>query len=85
MNKVFINSIFICLTLNTFGQLSSEKLFKSFKQGERTNCASIALIKASLEVYGLNNLFVVTSETNDSIKVTLKDKSRVLLSKNEIK
>lgn len=84
MKPLTIILAFFCLSIKSFGQINSEKLFKSFRQGERSNCASIALIKASLEVYGMNNLFVVNSNENDTIKVTLKNNSRVKLALNEL-
>lgn len=77
--------IVTCFFFSTiYCQVDSEKLFKSFKQGERTNCASIALIKASLNVYGLNNLFVLDSTNLNTIKATLMDDSLVVLNKDEL-
>ncbi|MFD2785524.1 hypothetical protein [Hymenobacter rubripertinctus] len=84
MKQMILILSLLCLSLDNFGQVSSEKLFNSFRQGERTNCASIALIKASLEVYGLNNLFTINSDNTDTIKITLKDKSQVILPKSEL-
>jgi len=69
---------------NSYSQLSSDKIFESFKQGERTNCSSIAFIKASLNVYGLDNLFV-TEPINDSLyKITLKNDASFNLKQSEI-
>lgn len=77
-------AVYILLSFCSYGQVDSERLFKSFRQGERTNCASIALIKASLEVYGLNNLFRIDSADVNAMRVTLKDNSTLLLSKLEL-
>ncbi|MFH6990939.1 hypothetical protein [Flavobacterium sp. FlaQc-48] len=78
----FLFFIFICSA--SYAQLSSDQIFESFKQGERTNCSSIAFIKASLNVYGLDNLFV-TEEVNDSLyKITLKNNASFHLKKEEI-
>lgn len=75
--------MFVCSS--SYAQLSSDKIFESFKQGERTNCSSIAFIKASLNVYGLDNLFV-TEKIDDSIyKITLKNNASFNLKNEEIK
>lgn len=80
-----LSSLIILPISNIICQIDSEVLFKSFKQGERTNCASIALIKASLEVFGINNLFLITSSSGDTIKVTLKDNSKVVITAENLK
>jgi len=67
-----------------YGQIDCDRLFTSFKQGERPNCASIALIKASLNVYGLNNLFDIEKVDNDNWKVTLKNNESFTLNNEEI-
>jgi hypothetical protein len=83
----FFTAIFLFLMFvspNSYSQLSSDKIFESFKQGERTNCSSIAFIKASLNVYGVNNLFV-TEKLNDSLyKITLKNNATFNLKKSEL-
>jgi len=80
--STFLFFMFVCST--SYSQLSSDQIFESFKQGERTNCSSIAFIKASLNVYGLDNLFV-TEKINDSLyKITLKNKATLHLNNNEI-
>ncbi|MDR7370336.1 hypothetical protein [Flavobacterium aquidurense] len=82
-----VSSIFLFLIFvysNSYSQLSSDKIFESFKQGERTNCSSIAFIKASLNVYGLDNLFI-TEKLNDSLyKITLKNNASFNLKSDEI-
>lgn len=55
VTPIFLFLIFVYS--NAYSQLSSDKIFESFKQGERTNCSSIAFIKAALNIYGLDNLF----------------------------
>ena len=78
----FLFLMFACP--NSYSQLSSDKIFESFKQGERTNCSSIAFIKASLNVYGLYNLFV-TEKIDDSLyKITLKNNASFNLKNEEI-
>ncbi|MFH6996598.1 hypothetical protein ACHRVZ_01630 [Flavobacterium sp. FlaQc-57] len=83
VTSIFLLLMFFCS--NSYSQLSSDKIFESFKQGERTNCSSIAFIKASLNVYGLDNLFV-TEKVDDSLyKITLKNNASFNLKNDEIK
>lgn len=83
VTSIFLFLMFVCS--NSHAQLSSDKIFESFKQGERTNCSSIAFIKASLNVYGLDNLFI-TEKIDDSIyKITLKNNASFNLKNEEIK
>jgi len=83
VTSIFLFLMFVCSS--SHAQLSSDKIFESFKQGERTNCSSIAFIKASLNVYGLDNLFV-TEKIDDSIyKITLKNNASFNLKNEEIK
>ncbi|KIO51763.1 hypothetical protein [Flavobacterium hibernum] len=83
VTSIFLFLMFVCS--NSYAQLSSDKIFESFKQGERTNCSSIAFIKASLNVYGLDNLFI-TEKIDDSIyKITLKNNASFNLKNEEIK
>ncbi len=84
MKAMVLITFFWCMAFYANCQIDSEVLFKSFRQGQRANCASIALIKASLEVYGLNNLFFIINEKNETTKYILKDSSIVLLSKEEL-
>lgn len=80
-------SIFLFLMFvhsNSYSQLSSDKIFESFKQGERTNCSSIAFIKASLNIYGLDNLFVIEKVNDGLNKITLKNDASFHLNNDEI-
>lgn len=80
--STFLFLIFV--TSTSYSQLSSDRIFESFKQGERTNCSSIAFIKASLNIYGLDNLFV-TEKVNDSLyKITLKNNASFHLKNEEL-
>lgn len=87
MTMKSVTSIYLFLLLvcsNSYSQLSADKIFESFKQGERTNCSSIAFIKASLNVYGLDNLFEY-EKVNDSLhKITLKNNASFELNNAEI-
>lgn len=83
VTSIYLLLIFVCS--NSYSQLSSDKIFESFKQGERTNCSSIAFIKAALNVYGLDNLFI-SEKTSDSLqKITLKNNASFYLKNDEIK
>ncbi|CAM3547666.1 hypothetical protein [Flavobacterium chungbukense] len=83
VTSLFFLFLFVCS--NSYSQLSSDKIFESFKQGERTNCSSIAFIKASLNVYGLDNLFVSEKLSDDSYKITLKNNASFNLNTDELK
>ncbi|KFF06654.1 hypothetical protein [Flavobacterium reichenbachii] len=80
--STFLFLMFVCST--SYAQLSSDIIFESFKQGERTNCSSIAFIKAALNIYGLDNLFV-TEKLDDSLyKITLKNNASFNLNIEEL-
>ncbi|WET03025.1 hypothetical protein [Flavobacterium sp. YJ01] len=82
VTSIFFLFLFVCS--NSYSQLSSDKIFESFKQGERTNCSSIAFIKAALNVYGLDNLFVSEKLNDNSYKITLKNNASFNLKSDEL-
>ncbi|AMS26017.1 hypothetical protein AEM51_02310 [Bacteroidetes bacterium UKL13-3] len=68
------------------------ELIESFAQGKVNlpppmgtvgNCASIALIKASIEVFGLNNVFKL-EKTGDTYQVTFKNSKKVTFTEKEL-
>jgi hypothetical protein len=68
------------------------ELIESFAQGEVNlpqpmktvgNCASIALIKASIEIFGLNNVFR-HEKTSDTYQVTFKNNRIVTFTEKEL-
>lgn len=68
------------------------ELIESFGQGEVRlpppmgtvgNCASIALIKASIEVFGLNNVFL-HEKADDTYQVIFKNKQSVRFTQKEL-
>ena len=71
--------------------MTNVDLIKSFKQGavqlkstsSLGNCASIAIIKASIEIFGLNNLFEHSKETNVH-RIVLKDGTELTFSDEEL-
>jgi hypothetical protein len=82
VTSLFLFLMFVCS--NSYSQLSSDKIFESFKQGERTNCSSIAFIKASLNIYGLDNLFVTEKINDNEYKITLKNDASFNLKNEEL-
>lgn len=84
MKRIALTFVFLSLFTAGYSQVDCDKLFTCFKQGERPNCASIALIKASLNVYGLDNLFKIESIDSGSSKVTLKNDDTFSLTTDEI-
>ncbi|MFC4478780.1 hypothetical protein [Flavobacterium chungangensis] len=82
VTSFFLLLMFVCSS--SYSQLSSDKIFESFKQGERTNCSSIAFIKASLNVYGLDNLFESEKLHNNSYRITLKNNATFNLDSSEV-
>lgn len=84
MKSVTSLFLFLIFYSNSYSQLSSDKIFDSFKQGERTNCSSIAFIKAALNIYGLDNLFVTEKINNSLQKITLKNNATFILKEEEI-
>jgi hypothetical protein len=84
MKSVTSIILFLMFYSNSYSQLSSDKIFESFKQGERTNCSSIAFIKAALNIYGLDNLFVTEKVNDGSQKITLKNNATFNLKAEEI-
>jgi hypothetical protein len=80
--STFLFLMFVCST--SYAQLSSDIIFESFKQGERTNCSSIAFIKAALNIYGLDNLFVTEKLDDNLYKITLKNNATFNLNIEEL-
>lgn len=61
----------------------NKDLIQAFKQGVRTgNCVAIATIKASIEVFGLNNVFYHQWD-KDLCKVVMRDGYELEFTKNE--
>jgi len=62
--------------------MDNKELIKAFKQGGTGNCVSIAIIKAGIEIFGINNIFQHEWE-NDICKVIMRDGVEVEFSKAE--
>lgn len=68
--------------------LSHTDIIKSFRQGtvdlaSGGNCASIGLIKAAIEVFGVNQVFQLTQETG-TYQVTFKNNTSVSFTEREL-
>ena len=81
----------LLVSLSNYGQTTPEAnlLFNAFKQGNVNgggNCASIALIKASIGTFGVGNVFSYTRNDKDSsITAKLRNDSTFNLTYNEIR
>ncbi|MEM6814183.1 MAG: hypothetical protein AAF600_07270 [Bacteroidota bacterium] len=87
MNKILLINVLISISTLTFGQ--NRRVLDSFKQGSQKgtgNCASIAVIKASIDRYGLGNVFKsVRDEKEKKYYVILKSGKELTLTFEEIK
>jgi hypothetical protein len=84
MKSITYSFLFFMLSCSlSYAQLSSDQIFASFKQGQRTNCSSIAFIKASMNVYGLD-LFVNEKINDNLYKITLKNNASFTLNREEL-
>jgi hypothetical protein len=63
--------------------IDSDVMFTCFKQGNKGDCVSIALIKAAICVYGLHGVFD-EKQLNDTLtEVTLKNGKKYIVSQTE--
>ena len=67
-----------------YSQIDANLLYNCYKQGKRGNCASIALIKASLNVYGLENVFQIVNSSDSAKTIRLKNGKDVTITKEEL-
>jgi hypothetical protein len=74
------------LSIDCFSQIpvDGEKLITCFKQGEKGNCASVALIKASISVYGINNVFSESPLSDSSFEITLQNGKKYTLTASDL-
>jgi len=64
--------------------MENRKLIKAFKQGGTGNCVSIAIIKASIEIFGISNVFQ-SFWKNDTCHVIMRDGVELSFTKEEHK
>ena len=62
----------------------ADSLFKAYRQDTANNCASIALIKANLNAFGLNGLFIEMRVNDTANEYTLKDNSKITITSFEL-
>ena len=88
LKKIFLSVLLLYtskLNAQVIKMVDSDNLFTSFKQGNRGDCVSIALIKAGICVFGINGIFS-EKKLNDTItEVTLKNGKQYRVSNSEIK
>ena len=65
-------------------KVDCDKLFTCFKQGNRGDCVSIALIKAGICVYGINGIFTEKKLNDTLTEVTLKNGKHYAITNAEI-
>ncbi|HRG88092.1 MAG TPA: hypothetical protein PLW44_03670 [Chitinophagales bacterium] len=59
-------------------------VIKSFKQGAANNCASIAIIKAAIHRYGIDNVYAEQISDNGDTQITMRDKTTFEISAKEV-
>ncbi len=64
--------------------MNNKELIKAFKQGGTGNCVSIAIIKAGIEIFGIDNIFQ-HEWIDDSCRVIMRDGTEIEFSKVEYK
>lgn len=62
----------------------AEKLFNCYWQDSANNCASIAMIKANLNAFGLNGIFTRNKINNKSTEYLLKDGTKITITQEEL-
>ncbi|WP_298423282.1 hypothetical protein [uncultured Kordia sp.] len=63
--------------------MEATDIIKAFKQGGEGNCVAIAIIKAGIEIFGINKIFIHGWEGNDC-KVLMKDDYTLNITKEEL-
>ena len=63
--------------------METRDLIKSFKQGGTGNCVSIAIIKASIQIFGMNKIFNHYWE-GDICKITMRDGFELSFTRDEL-
>jgi len=85
--KKNIFSTLLCIQLSLAYAMAqgvpADSLFKAYRQDTANNCASIALIKANLNVFGLDGLYSQRKLSDSTTEFILKDKRKITLSKRE--
>ncbi len=64
--------------------MTTSEIIKSFKQGGTGNCVSIAIIKAGIQVFGINKVVTFHSDGNNGYHFTMRDGFESTVNKSEI-
>ncbi|MCJ0743702.1 hypothetical protein [Pedobacter montanisoli] len=90
MKKLLFSPIFVLLLISASFAPShaqgvpADSLFVAYKQDSANNCASIALIKANLNAFGLNGIYKERIIDNNTREYLLRDSSKILLTNAEL-
>ncbi|HEX2628557.1 MAG TPA: hypothetical protein VHM26_06095 [Chitinophagaceae bacterium] len=88
MKKLSLLLIIVLVTTTGKAQLPlrTSDMIDAFHQGlvaEGGNCASIAVIKAAIQVFGVDGVFT-SVQVNDGWSITLRNNTKLKLSRNEL-
>lgn len=65
--------------------MDTKEIISSFRQGESSaNCVAVAVIKASVEVFGLTGIFQTINRSADETTVTLRNGMAITVTKDEL-
>jgi hypothetical protein len=64
--------------------MTTQELITAFHQGGTGNCVSVAIIKASMEVFGLGHVFDTEPQADGSQQITLRDGTHLALTVAEL-
>src|ERR1043165_5575917 len=76
--------LFLIISTISYGQKDISGMVNCFKQGSKDNCEAIALIKASIAVFGTNKVFEEKRLTGPSIAILLKNGAKDTLTLEEL-
>lgn len=77
-------AILLSVKCSAQNEIGGSILLNAFKQGKVNNCVSIALIKAAIGTFGLENHYKIISKTDSVIVLRLRNGENVSLSPAEI-
>jgi hypothetical protein len=82
------NSLEVCeikFEAQKLSTMTTNEIITAFRQGGTGNCVSIAVIKAGLEVFGMDKIFHATWKNNTTLAITMRDGFEVTLSPDDIR
>ena len=85
MKEIMVACISLIISHTVIGQsVSAENLFNCYWQDSANNCASIAMIKANLNAFGLDGIFQRSRVNDSTMSYLLKDETVVTVTNNEL-